>query len=127
MPNPTVSFRLTPYQLAQGLQIIRMHNKDYIPSSINMLVKSIYKNYLTQFSKTSGQMPAELLDEITFLLPSKDRTARQKANQITFDKILSCEKPELLQPSNMEEQPIMTESKITTATDFSPPTDWETN
>ncbi len=58
MPSPQISFRLSPYQLARGLKIIRTINPNYTPTSLAQLIKALYIDYISKTSFPRG-------DEIT--------------------------------------------------------------
>jgi len=50
MPNPQISFRLSIYQLARGLKILRTYEPNHMPTSLSQLVKALYIDYLTKTS-----------------------------------------------------------------------------
>jgi hypothetical protein len=65
MSNPVISFRLSAYHLARGLQIIRDLEPDYILTSHSRIVKDIYIDYLAKmsFNKKSA-IPQHFIDEV---------------------------------------------------------------
>lgn len=74
MTNPQISFRLTPYQLACGLKIIRTIEPNYRPASLSQLVKTFYINYLakTALNKTTI-INDDDLEEIRLLTHNKSK------------------------------------------------------
>jgi hypothetical protein len=118
MSNPQLSFRLSPYQLARGLRIIRLLEPNHAPSSLSQLVKTIYIDYLAKTSLQSGGdvTPADLL-EIESLIQTKQTPMSLKAFQT------------ITQASHVTKSThaLSTEpdkSVITSVSDFSPPDDW---
>lgn len=140
--NPTITFRLTPYQIARGLQIIRQFEPNYVPSTPNKIVKMLYLDYLAKMNiNRSDDVPLNLLNEVNLML---NQNKKSEPNQ--FD-ISSLPQPKRFSPPNSLEptkdlelpkvQPfpilsnpefdhiqVSTESVISTVTDFSPPSDW---
>ena len=53
MSNPVITFRLSPYQIARGLQIVRSLEPDFQLTSLGQLVKICYMDYLAKM--TLGQ------------------------------------------------------------------------
>ena len=119
MPNPTISFRLSPYQIARGLWLIRKLEPDYKPASASKIVKLLYMDYLAKMSiGRSDVLPAELLEEVkelTFLKKPKEA--------LQLNDIISRQKSHLEVPT-MDNTPKEDESIITTVTDFRLPADW---
>lgn len=70
MPSPVITFRLTPHQLARGLQIIRSQEPNFKLTSLNQLVKRIYLDYLVKMpSNQPDQVDSETLATVqTFIL-----------------------------------------------------------
>jgi len=69
MKNVRITFRLSPYQLARGLQTIRQLEPEYHLISINDLVKTIYHDYLSKMTlnrldRVPDEIMAEILDAI---------------------------------------------------------------
>ena len=135
--NPTVTFRLTPYQIARGVQGIREVEPNYVPSTPNKIVKLLYLDYLAKMNiNRSDDVPLNILNEVNLML---NKNKKSEPNQ--FD-ISSLPQPkrfstpnDLPQPNSLElpkVQPfpefdsiqISSESVISTVTDFSPPSDW---
>lgn len=140
--NPTITFRLTPYQIARGLQIIRQFEPNYVPSTPNKIVKMLYLDYLAKMNiNRSDDVPLNILNEVNLML---NQNKKSEPNQ--FD-ISSLPQPKRFSPPNNLEptkdlelpkvQPftilsnqefdhiqVSTESVISTVTDFSPPSDW---
>ncbi len=134
--NPTITFRLTPYQIARGLQIIRQFEPNYVPSTPNKIVKLLYLDYLAKMNiNRSDDVPLNILNEVNLML---NQNKKPEPNQ--FD-ISSLPQPKRFSPPNNLELPkvqpfpilsnpefdniqVNTESVISTVTDFSPPSDW---
>ena len=140
--NPTITFRLTSYQIARGLQIIRQFEPNYVPSTPNKIVKLLYLDYLAKMNiNRSDDVPLNILNEVNLML---NKNKKSEPNQ--FD-ISSLPQPKRfsppqylvptkdLEPSKVQPFPILnnqefdhiqvsTESVISTVTDFSPPSDW---
>ena len=65
MKNIRITFRLSPYQLARGLQTIRQLEPTYKLTSINELVKTIYHDYLAKMTLNKlDDVPVEFIEEI---------------------------------------------------------------
>ena len=117
MPNPTINFRLSPYQIARGLWIIRKLEPNYQPTSVSQLVKLLYLDYLAKMSYgRSDVVPAELVQEIKMML------APGKAPQIMLDDLMKQDTP--LEELTLFDLPSKEKSSISTATDLSPNADW---
>ncbi len=72
MTNPQISFRLSTYQLARGLKIIRLLEPNHAPSSLSQLVKTIYIDYLAKTSlQSDGDVSTADLLEIESLIQTK--------------------------------------------------------
>jgi hypothetical protein len=145
MPNPAVNFRLSPYQLARGLQVIRQLEPDYKIISINQIVKIIYFDYIAKMNlNQNDDVPPELILEINTFMTSP------KSTGVTLDELLKQEEeqkpareaneefnrnledqlsriPEGImapEPKTVEEDE-PTESIISSVSDFSPPDEWK--
>lgn len=107
MSNPTINFRISPYQLARGLQIIRNLEPNYKITSISKIVKIIYFDYLAKMSiNKESNVPQHLIDEVESLVYKKPQKIKFK-EFITIEKSISNEK-----------------SIKSSVENFSPPTDW---
>ena len=108
MSNPTINFRLSIYQLARGLQIIRNLEPDYQLTSVSKIVKVLYFDYLAKMSiNKKDSIPQHFVDEIESLIYQPKR----------FIKTLN---QEIKTNSTKEEKSIKS-----TVEDFSPPKDWD--
>jgi hypothetical protein len=118
MSNTQISFRLSPYQLARGLRIIRLLEPNHAPSSLSQLVKTIYIDYLAKTSLQSGGdvTPADLL-EIESIIQTKQTPMSLKAFQT-----LTSGAPTVINEPSKSTDP--DKSVITSVSDFSPPDDW---
>ena len=145
--NPTITFRLTPYQIARGLQIIRQFEPNYVPSTPNKIVKLLYLDYLAKMNiNRSDDVPLNILNEVNLML-NKNLMLNRKFEPNQFNNISSLPQPKRFSPPNDLPQPnslkpskvqafpilsnpefdpiqISSESVISTVTDFSPPSDW---
>ena len=145
--NPTITFRLTPYQIARGLQIIRQFEPNYVPSTPNKIVKLLYLDYLAKMNiNRSDDVPLNILNEVNLML-NKNLMLNRKFEPNQFNNISSLPQPkrfsppQYLVPTNDLEFPkvqafpilnnpkfdsilVNTVSVISTVTDFSPPSDW---
>ena len=159
MKNIRITFRLSPYQLARGLQTIRQLEPSYKLISLNDIVKTIYHDYLAKMTLNRlEEVPADITAEITQFL---DNPARK---QITLEELIDLKPeptsakielgseatPDGVQPSEQElevdlsdeilaeinkvsaltkaskfDDPNLSDSDISSITDFSPPTDWK--
>ena len=120
MSNPGISFRLSPYQIARGLWIVRKLEPDYKPASASKLVKLLYLDYLAKMSVgRSDIIPAEIINEVKELISNKP-----KKEQFQLEDIISRHEADQFEAPPKAKQPQEEESIITTVTDFSPPTDW---
>ena len=60
MASPQISFRLTAYQLARGLKVLRTIEPSHTPSSLSQLVKTLY---IRQLSKASLDKTDTITDD----------------------------------------------------------------
>jgi len=113
--NPTINFRLSPQQLARGLQIIRNLEPTYKLISPSKIVKTIYFDYLAKMTlNKSNSVPQKYLEEINLLLENKNKKNIKDFNSLkTF-----------IQTNNQDENNDE-KSVISSVEDFSPPEDWE--
>ena len=106
MSNPTISFRLSTYQIARGLQIIRNLEPNYHATSISNIIKSIYIDYLAKMSiNKQDTVPQYLIDEVESII-YQPRTGNYSNNSLS----------KLIETSIKN-----------SVEDFSPPKDWEDN
>lgn len=74
MSSPVITFRLTPNQLAWGLQIVRSLNPNFQILSLNQLVKIIYTDYLVKMTLgQSNQIDPKIMDEIQNFISSPQK------------------------------------------------------
>ena len=134
--NPTITFRLTSYQIARGLQIIRQFEPNYVPSTPNKIVKLLYLDYLAKMNiNRSDEVPLNILNEVNLML---NKNKKSEPNQFDISSLPQPKRfspPNNMEPSKVQTFPILsnsefepiqvsTESVISTVTDFSPPSDW---
>ena len=111
MSNPTVNFRLSIYQLARGLQIIRNLEPNYQLISISNIVKTLYFDYLAKMSiNKKDNVPQHLIDEIESLIYNPNKPIKTLIDLVKSENIVANEKTI---KSSVE--------------DFSPPEDWNIN
>ena len=85
MKSARIVVRLTPYQIARGLQIIRQLEPNYQLISVNDVVKTIYHDYISKMSiNRSASVPQEIVNEVVDLLRNTKST-----KAITIDDMLS--------------------------------------
>ena len=134
--NPTINFRLTPYQIARGLQIIRQFEPNYVPSTPNKIVKLLYLDYLAKMNiNRSDDVPLNILNEVNLMLNKNKKSEPNQFDISSLPQPKRFSQPNNLEPSKVQPSPILsnpefdhiqgnTESVISTVTDFSPPSDW---
>ena len=134
--NPTVTFRLTPYQIARGLQIIRQFEPNYVSSTPNKIVKLLYLDYLAKMNiNRSDDVPLNILNEVNLMLNQNKKPAPNQFDIASLPQPKRFSPPQYLVPTNDLELPLLrnpefdsiqinTESIISTVTDVSPPSDW---
>jgi len=122
MSNPVITFRLSPYQLARGLQIVRALEPDFHLTSLSQLVKIIYTDYLAKMSLgQTDQVDPKIMNEIkNFIISPKKREINLSSLADDEENLVSLNKSTLFMPLPDE----ISESSIGTVTDFSPPSDW---
>ena len=121
MSNPTIAFRLSPYQIARGLWIVRKLEPDYQPASASKLVKLLYLDYLAKMSiGRSDIIPPELINEVKELINLPDKPKKK----FELDDIIARQDEFPLEDISKTKQSKEEESIINTVTNFRPPTDW---
>lgn len=122
MSNPVITFRISPYQLARGLQIVRALEPSFQLTSMSQLVKIIYTDYLAKMTLgQSGQVNPEIMKEIkNFIISPKRKDINLSSLAEDEENLVSLKKSTLFMPLPSD----ITESDISTVTDFSPPSDW---
>lgn len=87
MKRIKITFRLTPQQLALGLQTIRQLEPSYKLISINDLVKTIYQDWLEKMTSNKlNEIPNNISDEVMHFV---DKPANQ---QITLQNLINIKK-----------------------------------
>ncbi len=149
MKSIRLTFRLSPYQLARGLQTMKQLDPTYQLLSLNDMVKTIYHDYLAKMTmnKTSA-VPSYFLTEISSIIntsnqkltmdnESYESPAEEIEDVADSDEELSKETlaeinqlvsqtkrlTSIMKASDFND-PNITTSEISTITDFSPPKDW---
>lgn len=120
--NPTVTFRLTPYQIARGLQIIRQFEPNYVPSTPNKIVKLLYLDYLAKMNiNRSDDISLNILNEVNLMLNQNKNSARFKtckkdlfwSNELGQFDISSLPQPKRFNPpNNLPQQNNLEPSKV---------------
>lgn len=126
MSNPNINFRLSHYQLARGLWLIRKLEPTYKPSSASQMVKLIYTDYIAKMNYgRSDIVPPEIVTEVEVLC------SKNRAQDISFETFINQQKgknlptpEEVSKPTSNPIKPDDDKSVITTVTDFSPSADW---
>lgn len=144
MANPQVNFRLSSYQIARGLRILRKLEPTYQFTSIHQIIKDCYLDYIAKMSiGTEDQIYFQDVEEIKSKILSKVKplTINKLSQQLSpanfqplseqseaLEKLVSSIKYELC---NTDESCKKDESckediasKISTVSDFSPPPNW---
>lgn len=115
MRNPSINFRISPYQLGRGLRYLREQDKFFKPSSPANIIKQVFFTAIANTTiNRADAVPPEIMAEIYQLLAKK---ARPETNFETF--LAENYKESEPKPTAREEQSI-----IKSVTDFSPPEDW---
>ena len=144
MANPQVNFRLSPYQIARGLRILRRLEPTYQLTSIHQIIKDCYLDYIAKMSiGTDDQILFQDMKEIEVKISSKVKplTINELSQQLspanfqplpkqseTLEKLISSIKHESRKIGEAhkedESRKEDTSSKISTVSDFSPPPNW---
>ena len=144
MANPQVNFRLSPYQIARGLRILRRLEPTYQFTSIHQIIKDCFLDYIAKMSiGTDDQILFQDMEEIeskilskvkpltmddlsqvvspaNFSPPPKQSEALEKL--VSSIKHESCKTDESCKEGESRKED--TSSKISTVSDFSPPSSW---
>jgi len=89
MSNHSIRIKLTPFQLANGLKIIRESNPDFQLISLNQLVYVVYNDCVAKtILNTTNDLSQELIDEINTLINKKP------VKKITLSSVIESEKIE---------------------------------
>jgi len=65
MSSPIITFRLTPHQLAHGLQIVRSLGPNFQLTSLSQLAKIIYTDYLAKMTLSqTDEVSPDIMQEI---------------------------------------------------------------
>lgn len=144
MKNIRITFRLSAYQLARGLQTIRQLEPAYKLISINDIVKVIYHDYLAKMTLNKlDTVPIEILTEVMNFIDTPAKSQITLEELIAIKKSKSISEPAQKLKSNTANKIAIeinkltnqskasefddsnkTSSDISSVTDFSPPKDW---
>lgn len=144
MANPQVNFRLSPYQIARGLRVLRKLEPTYQFTSIHQIIKDCYLDYIAKMSiGTDDKIYFQDVEEIKSKILSKVKplTINELSQQLSpanfqplseqseaLEKLVSSIKYEScnIDESRKEDESCKedTSSKISTVSDFSPPPNW---
>ncbi len=138
MANPQVNFRLSPYQIARGLRILRRLEPTYKFTSIHQIIKDCYLDYIAKMSiGTDDQILFQDMEEIEAKISSKSKplTINDLSQQLSpanfpslpkqseaLEKLVSSIKDESCKEGESRKDD--TSSEISTVSDFSPPPSW---
>ena len=141
MANPTINFRLSPYQIARGLQIIRQLEPDYKITSLSQIVKVIYYDYLAKMSlNLTDEVPEELLIEINLfnasksnkpltlgdlILQEQERQLDEAVNKADKEPAIKSAEEVAEEAKLINELTTSDKSEISSVSDFSPPEEWK--
>ncbi len=80
--NIQISFRLTSYQLAHGLEILRGLEPEYQPSSMTAMVKMIVEDWISKMSAATKPWPSdESLKAVNEIMQQTAAGRKMQANQ----------------------------------------------
>lgn len=138
MTNPQVNFRLSPYQIARGLRILRKLEPTYQFTSIHQIIKDCFLDYIAKMSiGKDDQIYPQDVEEIKSKILSKVKplTMDDLSQQLSpanfqplpeqskaLEKLVSSIKHESCKEGESRKED--TSSKISTVSDFSPPPNW---
>lgn len=115
MPNPTINFRLSEFNLARGLHIIRQLEPNYQITSASHIVKTCFFDYIAKMNfNRSADVPTEITIELNNFLNNKQPAG------LSLDDLIDMQS----QPDEPA-IPSSDKSTITSVSDFSPPDDWK--
>lgn len=121
MSSPIITFRLTTYQLARGLQIVRSLEPNFQLTSLSQLVKIIYTDYLAKMSLGHTDLvEPEIMQEIMSFIITPKKREYNLATLADEENFKPSVKSHLAMPLPSEQ----TDAEISTVTDFSPPDEW---
>ena len=144
MANPQVNFRLSPYQIARGLRILRRLEPTYQFTSIHQIIKDCFLDYIAKMSigtddkiyfQDVEEIESKILSKVkpltmndlsqqlspaNFSPPPKQSEALEKL--VSSIKYESCKTDESCKEDESRKED--TSSKISTVSDFSPPSSW---
>lgn len=123
MSNPTISFRVSKYNLARALHVIRQLEPNYQIQSTSHLVKTCFFDYLAKMNLArTPEVPKEIIIELNdFLMNRSDA----KSQSISLDDLI--ERHEDFESSSSKSSSEDDKSEISSVSDFSPPDDWKHN
>ena len=133
MSNPQINFRISHYQLARALKIIRSFEPEYQFDSISQIVKDCFYDYLAKMSlRTNDQINVNDLNEILVTEPKKKSSITlndfiDKMPAINHDQRALQETEDIIKLNkilNVSEELVEIDSIISTIKDFSPPSEW---
>ena len=144
MANPQINFRLSPYQIARGLRILRELEQTYQFTSIHQIIKDCFLDYIAKMSiGTDDQIHFQDVEEIQAKRSSKSKplTINELSQQLSpanfqplpkqseaLENLVSSIKRESRKTDESckdgESCKEDTSSKISTVSDFSPPSSW---
>ena len=144
MANPQVNFRLSPYQIARGLRILRRLEPTYQFTSIHQIIKDCYLDYIAKMAiGTDDQILFQDMEEIESKKLSKVKplTINDLSQQLSpanfpplpkqseaLEKLVSSIKHESCKTDESckegESRKDNISSEISTVSDFSPPPSW---
>ena len=138
MANPQINFRLSSYQIARGLRILRKLEPTYQFTSIHQIIKDCYLDYIAKMSigtddqihfqdveeiqaKRSSKSKPLTINELSQLLSPANFQPLPKQSE-ALEKLVSSIKDESCNIDKSRKDNIS--SKISTVSDFSPPSSW---
>lgn len=139
MSNPQINFRISRYNIARGLGILKKLEPSYKFISVSQVVRDCFFDYLAKMSiATSDQITQEALEEIisSTRQPNKVMTLKEFVKQIpTNPNIDTLTENQITNQNsalntiikNLESSLIAdleSDSEISSISDFSPPENW---
>lgn len=121
MSNPTIQFRLDPYHIARGLQLLRRLDPHFKPTSISTIVKILYIDYCAKMTiNVPDSIEPEIWKEVHILCQEKGIPPSDPTLQEILVLAKSRENKHIETTPQSKSIP-QSESEKSVVTDFSPP------
>lgn len=117
MPNPSISFRISEFNLARALTIIRQLEPNYKVTSASHIVKTCFFDYLAKMNlNRNPDSPPEIVIEVSNFLHGRS----DQKKSFDLDDLIELEQDKETFNALSDE-----ESVITSVSDFAPPDEWK--